>query len=70
MCIPLMCVACAWQCITITCVACAWQCITITCAKENLCLYDGSRGQESDTHWHRLFTTDQVCVHAHMRVII
>lgn len=33
--------------------------ITIVCVKENLCIYDGSRGQESDTHWHRLFTTDQ-----------
>ena len=33
--------------------------ITIVCVKENLCIYDGSKGVESDTHWHRLFTNDQ-----------
>ena len=33
--------------------------VTHRCVKENLCLYDGSKGVESDTHWHRLFTTDQ-----------
>ena len=33
--------------------------ITIVCVKENLCLYNGSKGVESDTHWLRLFTTDQ-----------
>ena len=35
-------------------------CITIVCVKENLCLYDGSKGTDSDTHWCRLFTTDQL----------
>jgi tetratricopeptide (TPR) repeat protein len=33
--------------------------ITITCVKENLNLYNGARGQEADTHWPRLFVTDQ-----------
>ena len=33
--------------------------ITITCIKENLNLYNGAKGQEADTHWPRLFTTDQ-----------
>ena len=33
--------------------------ITIVCVKENLCLYDNSKGVEADTHWHRLFETDQ-----------
>jgi hypothetical protein len=33
--------------------------ITIVCQKENLCLYDGSKGIEADTHWHRLLTVDQ-----------
>lgn len=33
--------------------------ITITCVKENLNLYNGARGTEADTHWHRLFVTDQ-----------
>jgi tetratricopeptide (TPR) repeat protein len=33
--------------------------ITITCTKENIILYNGSKGRESDTHWQRLFTTDQ-----------
>ena len=33
--------------------------ITIVCVKENLCLYDGSKGTESDTHWHRLMSADQ-----------
>lgn len=33
--------------------------ITITCIKENLMLYNGAKGQESDSHWPRLFVTDQ-----------
>ena len=34
--------------------------ISITCVKENHCLYNGSKGAESDTHWDRLFTSDQL----------
>lgn len=33
--------------------------ITITAIKENLLLYNGAKGQEADTHWSRLFTSDQ-----------
>ena len=33
--------------------------ITITCVKENLLLYNGAKGKEADSHWHRLFTSDQ-----------
>jgi len=34
--------------------------VTLTCVKANLMLYDArAKGAEADTHWHRLFTTDQ-----------
>ncbi len=33
--------------------------VHITLVKQNLSLYNGSKGKEADTHWHRLFTTDQ-----------
>jgi len=33
--------------------------IMITCVKENLLLWNGARGKEADSHWHRLFKHDQ-----------
>jgi len=34
--------------------------LTLTCVKQNLMLYDpNAKGQDADTHWHRLFTDDQ-----------
>ena len=35
------------------------QTITIVLVKENLLLWNGAKGKEADSHWHRLFTTDQ-----------
>jgi len=33
--------------------------ITITCVKENLNLWHGKSAKEADSHWNRLFTSDQ-----------
>ena len=33
--------------------------VHITLIKQNMLFWNGAKGKEADTHWHRLFTADQ-----------